>query len=199
MIASLKGTLIGKAPTRVVILVGGVGYAANVPLSTYERMGDVGGTASLHTYLHVREDALSLYGFATVEEKSLFELLITVSGIGPKLALVILSGSNVSSFTEAVACGNTAMLTTISGVGKKLAERLVVELREKIEMLVPAHETAQASGFESTHFNDAMLALVSLGVTRASASRALKRVLSEAKGELTLEEMIRRALSLARG
>lgn len=199
MIFSLKGLLIEKTPTRVVLDVGGVGYGVNVPLSTYERIGDVGGSLQLLTHLHVREDALDLYGFATLEEKELFELLILVSGIGPRLALGILSGSEVRSFAEAVASGNTSMLTTISGIGKKLAERIVVELKDKISVLIHARERITPSGLEGPQFNDAILALVSLGVTRASAAKALKRVTSEAAGELTLEEMVRRALSLAGG
>jgi holliday junction DNA helicase RuvA len=199
MISCLKGTLIEKTPTRVVLDVGGVGYGVNVPLSTYEKIGDVGSTVELLTHLHVREDCLDLYGFATPEEKELFELLILVSGIGPRLALGILSGSEVHSFAEAVVTANTAMLTTISGVGKKLAERIVVELKDKIGVLVHAREKMAAIGFESPQYNDAILALVSLGVTRASAAKALRRVAAEAGGKLSLEEMVRRALSLAGG
>ena len=199
MIFRLKGTLVEKTPTRVVLDVGGVGYGVNVPLSTYERIGDVGGSTELLTHLHVREDSLDLYGFATPEEKALFELLILVSGIGPRLALGILSGSEVRSFAEAVATANTAMLTTISGIGKKMAERIVVELRDKIAALAHAREKIAAVGTESPQFNDAILALVSLGLTRASAAKALNRVVSEAGVDLTLEEMVRRALSLAGG
>jgi Holliday junction DNA helicase RuvA len=199
MIFCVKGTLIEKTPTRVVLDVGGMGYGVNVPLSTYEKIGDVGSTVELLTHLHVREDCLDLYGFATSEEKELFELLILVSGIGPRLALGILSGSEVHSFAEAVATSNTAMLTTISGIGKKLAERIVVELKDKISVLVYAREKVAAIGLESPQYNDAILALVSLGVTRASAAKALRRVVSEAGGKLNLEEMVRRALSLAGG
>jgi Holliday junction DNA helicase RuvA len=197
MISSLKGTLLEKTPTRIVLDVGGIGYGVNVPLSTYERLGDAGGQAELLTHLHVREDALDLYGFATAEEKELFELLILVSGIGPRLALGILSGSEARSFAEAVASANYAMLTTISGVGKKLAERIVVELKEKIGDLIPAPEKVAAAGQRFPHYNDAVLGLVSLGLTRASAAKALNRIMSEGGDRLTLEELIRRALSLA--
>jgi Holliday junction DNA helicase RuvA len=199
MIFCVKGSLIEKTPTRVVLDVGGIGYGVNVPLSTYEKIGDVGSTVELLTHLHVREDCLDLYGFATPEEKELFELLILVSGIGPRLALGILSGSEVHSFAGAVATANIAMLTTISGIGKKLAERIVVELKDKISVLVYAREKIAAIGLESPQYNDAILALVSLGVTRASAAKALKRVVSEAGVKLSLEEMVRRALSLAGG
>ncbi len=197
MISSLKGTLLEKTPTRVVLDVGGIGYGVNVPLSTYGKLGEIGDPVELLTHLHVREDALDLYGFATTEEKNLFELLILVSGIGPRLALGILSGSEARPFAEAVASANYAMLTTISGVGKKLAERIVVELKEKIGTLVPAPEKVAAVGQRSPHYNDAILALVSLGLTRASASKALDRIMSEGGDRLSLEEMIRRALSLA--
>ncbi|UCF79691.1 MAG: Holliday junction branch migration protein RuvA [Candidatus Eiseniibacteriota bacterium] len=196
MIFSLKGTLLEKNPTRIVVDVSGIGYGVNVPLSTFDRLGDVGTPVELLTHLHVREDSLDLYGFATAEERQLFELLILVSGIGPRLALGILSGSEAHSFAEAVASGNLAMLTTISGVGKKLAERIVVELKEKIGVLVPVLEPVAAAG-ESPHYNDALLALISLGLTRASASKALRSVAAEEGGRLSLEEMIRRALSLA--
>jgi Holliday junction DNA helicase RuvA len=197
MISCLKGTLREKNPTRVVVDVNGVGYAVNVPLSTYDKLGQTGDPVELLTHLHVREDALDLYGFHTLIEKQLFELLILVSGIGPRLALGILSGTEVHAFAEAVASGNLAILTTISGVGKKLAERIVVELREKIGVLAPVREEVSAVGIPSPHHNDAILALISLGLTRASASSALKRVVVEGGGKLTLEEMIRRALSLA--
>ncbi|KPJ59756.1 MAG: hypothetical protein AMJ46_09680 [Latescibacteria bacterium DG_63] len=197
MISCLKGALLEKTPTRIVLDVGGIGYGVNVPLSTYEKLGDIGDLVELLTHLHVREDALDLYGFATAEEKQLFELLITVTGIGPRLALGILSGSEARSFAGAVASGNFALLTTISGVGKKLAERIVVELKEKIDTLASVREEVAAVGQESPYYNDAILALISLGLTRASASKALKRVVVEGGGQLTLEEMIRRALSLA--
>lgn len=197
MIFALKGTLVEKTPTRIVLDVGGIGYGVNVPLSTYEKLGENGDSVELLTHLHVREDALDLYGFATATEKQLFEFLILVSGIGPRLALGILSGSEAHSFAEAVASGDLTTLTAISGVGKKLAERIVVELKEKIGALALVREKAAPIGHEFPHHNDAVLALVSLGLTRASASKALKRVVSEGGGRLTLEEMIRRALSLA--
>ncbi len=199
MIFCLKGTILEKAPTRVILDVEGVGYGVNIPLSTYERLGEVGSSARLLTRLHVKEDALDLYGFATAEEKQLFELLVLVSGIGPRLALGVLSGSKVDFVAEAIAAGNTGMLTTISGVGKKLAERIVVELKDKMGPLLISRETVPASAAEPPNFNDAVLALVSLGVTKASAQKALRHVVSGAGGELPLEELIRRALSAAGG
>lgn len=179
--------------------VGGVGYGVNIPLSTHEKLGDEGSTVWLLTRLHVKEDALELYGFATREEKQLFDLLVLVSGIGPRLALGVLSGSKVDFVAQAIASGNIGMLTTISGVGKKLAERIVVELKDKVGTLVAARETAAAAATEPPHFSDAVLALVSLGVTKASAQKALRHVVSEAGAELPLEDLIRRALSVASG
>jgi len=197
MIFALKGTIVEKAPTRVILDVEGVGYGVNIPLSTYEKLGEVGSSARLLTRLHVKEDALDLYGFATAEEKQLFDLLILVSGIGPRLALGVLSGSKVDFVAQAIASGNTGMLTTISGVGKKLAERIVVELKDKVGVLLTSREPVAAVGVETPLFNDAVLALVSLGVTKASAQKALRHVVSEAEAELPLEELIRRALSVA--
>ncbi len=199
MIFSLKGILAEKAPTRVTVDVDGVGYGVSVPLSTFEKLGDVGSTVRLLTRLHVKEDALELYGFATLEEKQLFDLLVLVSGIGPRLALGILSGSEVRFVAQAIGSGDSGMLTTIPGVGKKLAERIVVELREKVGSLAPVREAAAAPRPEHPSFEDAVLALVSLGVTRASAQKALKRAVAEAREELPLEELIRRGLSMARG
>jgi len=197
MIFALKGTIVEKAPTRVILDVEGVGYGVNIPLSTYEKLGEVGTSARLLTRLHVKEDALDLYGFATAEEKQLFDLLVLVSGIGPRLALGVLSGSKVDFVAQAIASGNTGMLTTISGVGKKLADRIVLELRDKVGVLLTSREPAAAAAAEPPHFNDAVLALVSLGVTKASAQKALRHVVSEAGTELPLEELIRRALSVA--
>jgi Holliday junction DNA helicase RuvA len=199
MIFALKGTLIEKAPTRIIVDVGGVGYGVNIPLSTYEKLGDKGNTVQLLTRLHVKEDALELYGFASLEEKQLFDLLVLVSGIGPRLALGVLSGSKVDFVAQAIASGNTGMLTTISGVGKKLAERIVVELKDKVGALAATCETAGLAAAEHPHFDDAVLALVSLGLTKVSAQKALRHVASSAKSELPLEELIRRALSVASG
>ena len=197
MIFALKGTIVEKAPTRVILDVEGVGYGVNIPLSTYEKLGEVGSPARLLTRLHVKEDALDLYGFATGEEKKLFDLLVLVSGIGPRLALGVLSGSKVDFVAQAIASGNTGMLTTISGVGKKLADRIVLELRDKVGVLLTSREPAVAAAAEPPHFNDAVLALMSLGVTKASAQKALRHVASVAGTDLPLEELIRRALSVA--
>ena len=132
MITLLRGILLAKAPTEAVVDVGGVGYGVQIPVSTFEALGDTNTPVTLHTYLHVREDALVLYGFATGEERDTFRLLISVNGIGPKMAQGILSGIGVQDLKDCIARGNVAMLTTVPGVGRKTGERLVVELREKI-------------------------------------------------------------------
>ena len=132
MISALRGTLISKSPTEVIIDVHGVGYGISIPLSTYERLGETNAQTTLLTYLHVREDIMQLYGFFTEEERSLFRLLISVSGIGPKMAQGILSGIPAGDLKNHITSGNIGALTTIPGVGRKLGERLVVELRDKI-------------------------------------------------------------------
>ena len=132
MIAYLQGTIVQKNPTDLVIDVNGVGYAVNIPLSTFEKLEHSTGTVKIFTYLHVREDIMQLYGFATEAEREIFRLLISVSGIGPKMAQGILSGLSINEFKQAILDGNIPALTSISGVGKKTAERLVIELRDKL-------------------------------------------------------------------
>jgi Holliday junction DNA helicase RuvA len=196
MIASLRGTLISKNPTEVVVDVGGVGYGVSIPLSTFEKLGNNGSEVSLHTYLHVREDAMLLYGFFSEEERSLFKLLLSVTGIGPRMAQGILSGITVSDLRAYLQSGNTAALTTIPGIGRKLAERLVVELRDK------ATKMGSAGGFppissdpQGNVRNEALLALSSLGYNRVTAERAIRLAVEEL-GEKAgnLEVLVKSAL-----
>ncbi len=201
MIASLHGTLLTKSPTELLIDVHGVGYSVSIPLSTYERIGEVNAPVSIFTYLHVREDALQLYGFATDEERRMFKLLISVSGIGPRMAQSILSGISVTDLTTFISEANAIALTRIPGIGKKIAERLVVELREKIgkmEMvssLPPASSPAQ-TGIRS----EALLALTSLGFNRTAAEKALRAAIQETNGkDVTVEVLIKAALKHATG
>jgi Holliday junction DNA helicase RuvA len=196
MIASLRGTLIAKSPTEVLLEVNGVGYLVAIPLSTHERLGPVRSELTLLTYLHVREDALQLFGFATEEERSLFRLLISVTGIGPRVALGILSGIPVTELRQHIAQGNLGAMTGIPGVGRKLAERLIVELRDKIGGTVPGAETApNAGGSAQTIRSEALLALTSLGYQRAAAEKAIRTAAAESEGdELTVEGLIKRAL-----
>lgn len=196
MIASLSGILKLKTPIEVLIDVNGIGYTVNIPLSTYEKLGDVGSSISLLTHLHIREDAVQLYGFATEEERRLFKLLIFVSGIGPKIAQSILSGMNVEELRSNLMNGNVNALTTIPGVGKKTAERLVVELRDKVgktfsesEPIPPLGTVTTAIRFEALH------ALTSLGYNQQVAEKAIRLALKESENlTLSLEELIKRAL-----
>ena len=137
MIASIHGTLIAKSPTEVVIDTGAIAYTISIPLSTYTTLGNLNSAVTLLTYLHVREDVLALYGFSSEEERSIFRLLISVSGIGPRMGQTILSGITVPDLKHHIISGDLGALTTIPGVGKKLAERLIVELRDKIGRVKP--------------------------------------------------------------
>lgn len=196
MIASLHGTLVFKSPTEVILDVHGVGYGINIPLSTYERLGEIDTTVTLFTYLHVREDSLQLFGFATEDERSLFKLLISVSGIGPRMAQVILSGISVSDLKNHIGQGNIGALTAISGVGRKLGERLVVELREKVTKLDFGQPLAAAVSDEQSRIRtEALLALTSLGYSRPVAEKALGTAIRETGGRhLPVEELIKACL-----
>ncbi len=195
MIAKLSGRLLEKSPTRILVEVSGVGYEIQIPLSTFDKLGAVGENSNVLTYLHVREDALQLFGFATAAEKQLFQHLISVSGIGPKLAQSILSSSPVEMFCRHVTKNEIAALTEIPGIGKKTAERLVLELRDRLARWMP--ETLQsgtsAAPATSAIEEETIAALVSLGYTRSSAQKAVEQVKKEA-GELPVEELIKRAL-----
>jgi Holliday junction DNA helicase RuvA len=192
VISRLTGRLAEKHPTLLVVETGGVGFAVHVPLSTSGKVGEPGSTVSLQVHTHVREDAILLYGFSTVRERSLFELLISVSGIGPKVALGILSGIASEALERAVASKDVAALQLVPGVGKKTAERIIVELSEKIQALGPA--VAAVGAVQAAVPADAVSALVSLGYTRAAATAAVKDALA-AGPDLGVEEIVRRALS----
>ncbi|MDD4817461.1 MAG: Holliday junction branch migration protein RuvA [Victivallaceae bacterium] len=180
MIARLRGRIWEKSFNRTVIDTGGVGYELQIPVSTSERMGEVGDGAELYVCTQVREDAIILYGFASLLEKSLFELLLTVSGIGGKLALSVLSGLPVTGFRGAVINRDLAVLSKIPGIGKRTAERLVVELRDKLLSAEWLGSTAGAAPApdtpDSEAVNDAALALEQLGVKHDVALDALRKV-----------------------
>jgi len=193
MISYLEGLLVEKNPTEIVLGVNGVGYTLHIPLSTYEQLGDPGSKAKVLTHLHLREDAIVLYGFASADERKMFRLLISVSGVGPKMAQGILSGMTVLELKSCIANGKLEALTSISGVGRRTAERLNVELRDKLEVLSTA--AALPGEMLSSARAEALSALSSLGYTRAVAEKAIRLVLKEADEiELTLEELIKRAL-----
>jgi Holliday junction DNA helicase RuvA len=196
MITSLRGTLIRKSPTEIVVDVQGVGYGINIPLSTFEALGELNTPVSLFTYLHVREDTLQLFGFATEEERNLFKVLISVTGIGPRMAQSILSGISGAELRNAIMQGNFTMLTSIPGVGRKLAERLVVELRDKIGKVPAGSSILAASTDAQTQIrSEALLALTSLGYNRASAERAIKMAARDNPAvEGSVETLIKAAL-----
>ncbi len=174
MIAHLSGALFEKHLQRLVVDVGGVGYELHVPLSTLYVVGDVGATVALHVHTHVREDALQLFGFATTLERTLFERLIGISGIGPKVALAVLSGIEPAELVRAIRHGDLARLTSIPGVGRKTAERIVIELRDRLPPgLAP---DASPDGVDDVR-GDVVSALGNLGYQRAAAEKALDRVL----------------------
>ena len=195
MIAYLQGTIVKKKPTDLVIDVNGVGYAVSIPLSTFEKLENSTGTVKIFTYLHVREDIMQLYGFATEAEREIFRMLISVSGIGPKMAQGILSGLSINEFKQAILGGNIPALTSISGVGKKTAERLVIELRDKLGKTelheIPNIPTSKLLKSRA----EAVVALLALGYSRPDAERAVRAVANETDGkELSIEELIKQAL-----
>ena len=178
MIGYLKGILIDKKPNSVVLDVNGVGYAVNIPVSTFYDLPEEGSSLSLFIYTHVREDILALYGFRTTREKAVFEKLIGVSGIGPKMAVAFLSGMTVEELIPAIQRQDVLKLSTIPGVGRKTAERVALELREQLPALLS--ETAQAPAEKSMQ-EDLISALVNLGYHRTQAERTAKGVLDKAE------------------
>jgi len=197
LIAQLRGRLLRKDTQEAVVDVGGVGYRVTIPLSTFYRLGADGEEVSLLTYTHVREDALALYGFLTTREQGLFERLIAVSGVGPKLAVNILSGIEAPELVEALRTSDVGRLTRIPGVGKKTAERLVLELKDKMQGLTPPAEAPQAPSPGSPK-DDLLSALLHLGYSRAEAERAGDRALRE-DGSGRFEDLLRRTLRLLSG
>ena len=194
MIAQLSGRILRKTPQEVVVDVSGVGYRVLIPLSTFYRLGEQGAEISLRIHTHVREDALSLFGFLTASEQGLFEHLIAVGGVGPKLAVNILSGIEAGELLAALRSGDLGRLTRVPGVGKKTAERLVLELREKLSALaVPDMDRGEAAASAATPKDDLLSALVHLGYSRGEAERGAERALRE-DGDGRFEDLLRHAL-----
>jgi Holliday junction DNA helicase RuvA len=191
VIAQIRGRLLRKGPQEAVVDVGGVGYRVTIPLSTFYRVGEPGAEVTLLTHTHVREDALALFGFLTAVEQELFERLIAVSGVGPKVAISILSGIEAPELVAALRASDIARLTRIPGVGKKTAERLVVELKDKMTALPSAEVPAAAAA--SPEADDIVSALVHLGYSRPEAERAVERTLRAHEGG-RFEDLLRYAL-----
>ena len=202
MIAHLNGTLLFKQPNTVVVDVSGVGYEVNIPLSTFYELADTGSNVQLRIYTHVKEDALQLYGFKTPRERELFVNFISVSGIGPKIGIALLSsGMSADELIGAIKNNNLARLTLIPGVGRKTAERLIVDLRDKMTALsasqgaedaVAALETATPSSEDDVR-SQALSGLLNLGYQKSAAEKAIDSALSE-DGEVTVESLLRRGL-----
>lgn len=195
MIAQLQGRLLRKAPQEAVVDVGGVGYRVVIPLSTFYRIGEPGTEVTLLTHTHVREDALALFGFLTATEQALFERLIEVSGVGPRLAVSVLSGIEAPELVTALRAGDVARLTRIPGVGRKTAERLVLELKDKVQGIA-AEEPSLAA--PSSAKEDLVSALVHLGYSRPEAERGVDRAL-QGGAEGPFEELLRRTLRILSG
>lgn len=189
MIAALHGVLEGKTLTAALVRVGGITFLAQAPVTTLSRLGAVGDEVTLHTYLYVREDAISLYGFANVEDLQLFEILQNVTGVGPRMGLAILSSMSAEAFRLAVVNGDEQRLTLIPGVGKKLAGRLILELREKFAKGAPALVGAGAVGVSGSARAEVIEALTSLGYSAASAQAAYNKLPAESSSA-SLEEQI---------
>jgi Holliday junction DNA helicase RuvA len=195
MIAHLSGKLLSKQPNQVIIDVSGVGYEVNIPVSTFYEVGELGTPVQLQIYTHVREDTIALFGFKTSKEKLVFEYLTSISGIGPKLGITILSGMPVDELVSAIRQSSLARLTSIPGVGKKTAERLVVELRDKLSKLQgEAVEASSSIVPVSQQEEDVISALVNLGYGKPAAEKAVQRVISASNGEPAFEEILRKAL-----
>jgi holliday junction DNA helicase RuvA len=201
MIARLSGILIQKSVTQCIVEVQGTGYRVVVPLSTYYELPEVGRPVVLQIHTHVREDAINLYGFYTEEEREVFQLMISVSGIGPKLAVNILSGISAGEWVRAVTVEDLKRLTGIPGVGRKTAERMILELKDKAVKLgsvaAPVGIAAVRKGEQVKE--DALSALVNLGYHGSSARDAVERIMKEASEPLSLDRILKKALRILAG
>lgn len=200
MIGHLRGTIFEKSPNQLILDVNGAGYEIQIPISTYTAIGDVGTVASLRIHTHVREDALQLFGFATNAEKALFERLISVSGIGPKLAITVLSGLPSGDLLQAIRTSDVQTLVRIPGIGKKTAERIVLELRDKVAAIQADGRPApsiSAGPALSTLEQDVLSALLNLGCGRPAAEEAIRKAHTKPIDD-GFEPLFRAALSLVR-
>lgn len=190
MIGYLKGIIISKKPTQLLLDVNGVGYVVHISINTFERLPEEGESTSLHTFLAVREDALTLYGFAAESEKQMFELLISVNGIGPKLAQSVLSGIQIDELKNAISSGNLSRLIAVPGIGRKTAERMLLDLRDKVEGVTDGREAALPFKTKS----DAIAALTTLGYNAKTAEKAVRDILLTTPS-IQIEDLIKMALA----
>ena len=196
MIAHIQGRLHFKSPENLIIDVDGIGYQVHVPLTTFYELPDVGDTVALHIHTHVREDALQLYGFQAQEEKALFVRLMRVAGIGPRLAVNILSGISPAELAECLGQGDLARLISIPGVGRKTAERIMVEMRDKLPALAADRDIALSvkSAADEAVMDDAISALVNLGYKKGVARKAIDQAIERLEGEINLESLLKESL-----
>jgi len=197
VIAHLRGQILTKTPNSVVVECGGVGYELAISVATYSELGGEGAEAKLHVHTHVREDALLLYGFAELQEKRLFEKLLTISGIGPKLAITVLSGISAERLVGAIRGGDHATLTRIPGIGKKTAERVVLELKDKLDDMtgfVPADAPVSLGGIA----DDVVSALVNLGYARPAAQKAVEAAAKDESVSGDFEKLFRASMAAVR-
>jgi Holliday junction DNA helicase RuvA len=201
MISHLRGTLLEKHPNQVIVDVHGVGYEVTIPVSAYSSLPEKGAAVQLHVHTHVREDTLALFGFLSAGDRTLFEKLITVSGIGPKLAITALSGLTTEDLVAAIRAGSIEQLVRIPGVGRKTAERMILELRDKLDLLGIAGRSGGATAVRQSSFSaveeDVISALMNFGANRASAEAAVTKAQS-ASDSNEFDPLFRRALKLVR-
>ncbi|MEO7030116.1 MAG: Holliday junction branch migration protein RuvA [Acidobacteriaceae bacterium] len=195
MIAHLRGRVFGKTPSTVVVECGGVGYDVSISVSTYTALPAEGAEAALFIHTHVREDALALFGFAELQEKRLFEKLLTISGIGPKLAITVLSGISAERLVGAIRGQDHATLTRIPGIGKKTAERVVLELKDKLDDMVGTAAQFSAPASLGAVADDVLSALVNLGYPRPVALKAVENAARDAGVAGDFEKLFRAAMA----
>ena len=195
MISHLRGVILEKRPNQAIVDVHGVGYDVTIPVSAFSSLPEIGGEVRLHIHTHVREDAFSLFGFLNAQDKTLFEKLISVSGIGPKLAITALSGLTGADLVNAIRTGSVEQLVRIPGVGKKTAERMVLELRDKLGPAVSPQASTVKSEFVSTE-EDVISALMNFGASRPAAEAAVVKARSTSGNDF--DDLFRRALKLVR-
>jgi Holliday junction DNA helicase RuvA len=189
----IEGDMVAKSPVHAVIAANGIGYRLTIPLSTFDALPDSGRTR-LFTYLHVREDVLRLFGFATVEERGLFTRLLSVSGIGPAMAVAVLNGLSVHDFRQSVAAEDVETLCRIKGVGRKTAERIIVELKREMERELALERVEDRGASVTGVTTDAVAAMLALGCTRSAAEAAVGRALKKVGRNAALEQVVRAAL-----
>jgi Holliday junction DNA helicase RuvA len=197
MIAHLRGRLLSKTPNQAILECAGVGYDVTISVATFSALPAEGAEASLHIHTHVREDQIALFGFSQTQEKRLFEKLLTISGIGPKLAITVLSGIDASRLVSAIRSGDHATLTRIPGIGKKTAERVVLELKDKLDDLATSIPTAAGGPHHGPAGDDALSALVNLGYPRPIAQKAIETAIAKDPAVAHEFETLFRAAMLA--